>query len=93
MPVLTPNVAGSEFPNSAFAVTPSDSANISADAGNTHGYNKVMLFVGVGGDVKVTMAGGTAVTFKNVASGQFCPITVSRVWSTGTTATNIVAIV
>lgn len=51
------------------------------------------LYVGTGGDVKVTMAGnGQVVTFKNVPDGCFMPIFVKRVWSTGTTATDILAL-
>jgi len=50
------------------------------------------LFVGVGGDVKVTTLGGQAVTFKNVASGSFMPVVVTQVFDTGTTATNMLAL-
>lgn len=49
------------------------------------------LWVGVAGDVKVTMASGQAVTFTALTIG-WHPLRVSRVWSTGTTATNITAV-
>lgn len=62
------------------AVTPSDSANV-AIAGQ--------LYIGVTGDVKVTAAGGGTVVFKAVPVGWLGVIKVRRVWSTGTTATNI----
>jgi hypothetical protein len=48
------------------------------------------LYIGTGGDVKVTTAGGTDVTFVNTNSGQIIPLTITKVFATGTTATNIV---
>lgn len=48
------------------------------------------LYVGTGGDLKVTGIDGGAVTFKNVGSGQSLAIQVKRVWLTGTTASNII---
>lgn len=50
------------------------------------------LYVGVGGDLIVTPMRNTAdagVLYKNVPVGWF-PVAVRRVWSTGTTATNVV---
>jgi hypothetical protein len=49
------------------------------------------LYVGVTGDIKVTMANGDVATFTNVAVGIF-PISVKQVWSTGTTATGLIAL-
>lgn len=51
------------------------------------------LFVGTGGDVKVTTSQGNAVTFKNVASGTILPVSVKKVWATGTTASNFVGLI
>jgi hypothetical protein len=66
----------------ASSVTPSDTGAITASA----------LYVGVSGDVKVDILnGGTAVLFKAAPVGVL-PITVSRVYSSGTTATNLVAL-
>jgi hypothetical protein len=49
--------------------------------------------VGVGGDVKLDLNGsGSAIVFKNLASGQLLPLVFDRVYSTGTTATNLVAL-
>ena len=45
-----------------------------------------------GADVKVTMESGNEATFKNVTAGSFLPILVTRVWSTGTTAAEILAL-
>lgn len=76
--------------DNAVAVVPSDSADLTDSAGNpAPAYG---LFVGGAGTVKVTMIGGGVVTFSGVAAGQFLPINVIRVWSTGTTATLILAL-
>ena len=50
------------------------------------------IYVGVGGDVRVIMAGGMTQTFKAAAAGSILPICVSRVYATGTTATNLVGL-
>lgn len=49
------------------------------------------LYIGVTGDVKLTTWNGNDVTFKAVPVG-ILPVGATRVWSTGTTATNIVAL-
>ena len=68
---------------SAFAVTPNDSADIPAGAR--------ALYVGGAGDVKVDMLdNGTAVIFAG-ATG-WLPIRVTKVYSTDTDATGIVAV-
>lgn len=50
------------------------------------------LYVGTGGNIKVTMADGQVVTFLNVVSGSILPIQTQVIWSTGTTASNILAL-
>jgi hypothetical protein len=50
------------------------------------------LFIGTGGNLKVTMAYGSDVTFSNLAAGTILPIQVTKCWSTGTTASSIVAL-
>jgi hypothetical protein len=67
----------------AAAVTPSDSVDIRPTRS---------LFVGVAGNIKVDMALGTTLTFTNVLAGSILPVQVKRVYSTGTTATSIVAL-
>jgi hypothetical protein len=69
----------------ALAVTPSDSTDLAR-------YSTTGLYVGVTGDVKVTLNDGSTVTFTSLASGIIHPIAVKRVWATGTTATNIMAV-
>jgi hypothetical protein len=68
----------------AFAVAPADGADLAVV---TRG-----LYVGTAGDVKVTTNGGDTVTFKNLAAGLIHPIRASRVFATGTTATDIVGV-
>lgn len=68
---------------SAAAVTPNDSADLANSA--------KALWVGVEGDVVVDTTGGqTSVIFKNVKG--ILPVSVKRVRSTNTTATDIVAL-
>lgn len=67
----------------AAAVTPHDTTKIAVTRG---------LYCGVSGDVKVDMLNGDTVTFTNLADGIIHPLQVDHVYSTGTTATNIVAI-
>ena len=50
------------------------------------------LWVGGAGNVVVIMQDGTQVTFTGVAAGTLLPICISRVLSTNTTATNMVAL-
>lgn len=66
----------------AVTVTPSDSSDLS---------NVCVLYVGVGGHVKVTTRAGSDITFYNLNNGQFVPVQVRKVFATGTTATNLVA--
>ena len=55
-----------------------------------------IIFVGASGNVKVTTAQGTDVTFVGLQAGQVIPVQVRRVWRTGTTVaspnTNLLAI-
>ncbi len=67
----------------AEAVTASDSTMLTATRA---------LFVGTGGDVAVTMAGGGDVTFTNVPNGTLLPISVTKVLATGTDGADIVAL-
>jgi len=77
----------------AAAVTPSNTATIpSISAQGGAGNNGCVLYVGVAGDVKVTTAGGDDVVFTGILAGSFIPVQVTKVFATGTTATNIVAL-
>jgi len=50
------------------------------------------IYVGTSGDVKVTTLDGDDVLFKAIAAGVVHPILVKRVWSTGTTAVNLLLV-
>ena len=66
----------------AVAVVPSDTIDLPAAS--------TFIYVGVSGNVKVTMLGGEILTFANVPVG-WHPIRVTRVW-TSSTATNVIAV-
>jgi hypothetical protein len=77
----------------ASVVTPSDTDNIPNIATQDgEGNLGCLLYVGTGGDLKVTTSGGDIVTLSNVFGGQFLPISVLKVFSTGTSATDILAL-
>jgi hypothetical protein len=51
------------------------------------------IHLGTGGDLNVTLAqDGSTVTYKSLAAGIIHAIAASRVWATGTTATEILAL-
>jgi hypothetical protein len=67
----------------AAAVTPADGADLANFS--------AALFVGGAGALKVDTVGGSTVTFTGVVAGTVLQIRAKRVYATGTTATNIVA--
>jgi hypothetical protein len=71
------------YPGSAFAITPSNSANLA---------NVSVVYVGGAGNVRVTTAQGDDVTFSSLLAGTVVPVQVLKVWSTSTTATNLIGI-
>jgi hypothetical protein len=77
------NVAGMLRPaHAAAAVTPDDNTTVDFRA----------LYIGVAGTVVVDVrGGGTSISFAN-AQG-ILPISVSKVYSTGTTATGIIGLI
>ena len=66
----------------AVAVAPNGTVDLPAAS--------TFIYVGVSGNLKVTMLGGEILTFANLPVG-WHPIRVTRGW-TSTTATNIVAV-
>lgn len=48
------------------------------------------IYVGTAGDVKVTMLSGDIVTFKGCLAGLPLEVQATRVWSTGTSAADMV---
>jgi len=51
-----------------------------------------VLYIGGAGNIKVTTVAGDIVTFSGVLAGSFFPVNILKVFSTGTTATNIIAL-
>ena len=51
-----------------------------------------VLYIGGAGNLRVLTAGGDDVTFTGVLAGSYLPVQVQRVFATGTSATNIIAI-
>ncbi len=51
-----------------------------------------VLYVGGNGNVRVQTVGGDDVTFNGLTAGQFVPVQVKRVYTTSTSATNLVAL-
>ena len=68
----------------SFTVTPSDTTDLTKTG--------VTIYVGGTGNLKVDMSNGDTVTFMGIQVGSFLPVQVNRVYSTGTTATNILAL-
>jgi hypothetical protein len=66
-------------PENGAAVTASDSTILAPG----------VLFVGTGGNVNVRTRQGTDLVFSNVANGTFLPVVVDMVYSTSTTASDI----
>lgn len=48
------------------------------------------IYIGSGGSLRVEMVSGGVVTFTNVPAGTLLPIQVTRVYTTGTTATGLI---
>jgi len=71
------------------AIVPSNTAKIQYDSRNVMAR---AIYVGVGGDIACRSADGTSVVFKDVPTGSVLPIATDQVFSTGTGATNLVAL-
>lgn len=77
------NITASEPAYDAASITPSDTTRIGGVRG---------LYIGGAGDVKITTEGGSDITFAGVVAGSILPIRATRVYATGTTADNIIAL-
>jgi len=73
----------------ALSVTPSDSDNLPE---NTSKDPVRAVWIGGAGNLRVNMADGTDVTLVGAVAGSLIPISVTKVWSTSTTATSIVVV-
>ena len=81
-----------EFAQGGFVVTQSDTLNLEVDAANNHSDVHYAIFTGSGGNIKVRTTDGEDITFVSTVAGTMLPVLAIRVWSTGTAATNVVAI-
>lgn len=66
----------------AESVTPDDGTNLTTACR--------ALYVGQGGNLRVTLVGGSTVTLVAASNG-WHPVRATRVWATGTTATDILS--
>jgi hypothetical protein len=69
---------------SAFEITPHNTNDLATTARG--------LYVGAAGDVKVDTVAGDTVTFVDVPAGTILPVCCTRVYATGTVATDIVGL-
>ncbi len=76
----------------AAQVTPSDTTDIPAVSTATGKNFGCLLYVGTAGNVKVETVGGDEVTLVGINTGAFIPVQVKKVFATGTTASNILAL-
>ena len=77
-------ISVSDPATTAVLVTPSDSTDLTNVSR--------AVYVGTAGNMKVTMSESGTVLFTGVAAGTTLPIRVSRIWSTTTTASTIIAL-
>jgi hypothetical protein len=73
------------------------SANIFAASGKAYeiyggDQEGAVLYIGTAGNLKVTTVAGDEVTFQGINTGAFFPVHVKKVWATGTSASNIIAL-
>ncbi len=72
-------------------LTPAKLTSIDVSASDTSTYTRgFVLYVGTGGDVKVDGLRDGTVTLKNVPDGYTLPFLLSKVYSSGTTASDLV---
>lgn len=77
----------------AEVIIPDDNNGITIGGSSIEGLdNGVCIYVGTGGNIKVTMVGNQVVTFNNVPNGSFLPIQVKKVWATGTGASDLLGL-
>jgi hypothetical protein len=76
----------------ALAVVPNDDEDIYFVGSEAEKVIPAVLYVGVGGNLRVLTAGGDDVVFYNLNDGVFLPINVIRVFDEDTTADSIVAL-
>ncbi len=68
----------------AFAISGNDNTDL---ANSTRS-----IYVGGSGNIKLTTIDGSTVTFNGAIAGSILPIRAKRIFSTGTTATNLIGL-
>lgn len=74
-------ISGGRVEN-AFVITPSDVDDLP--------HPTVAIYVGIAGNIKLDLIGGDTITLTNLAAGAWHPISATKVYTTDTTATEIV---
>ena len=72
-----------KIPTRAAAITPSDTVDMANPTKS--------VYIGVGGDMKVTMKDGGTVIFVGLVTGSTKVGAFSRIWAADTDATNLIA--
>lgn len=79
--------------NRAASVTPSDTVNIPSLSSESGTPNRgCVLYIGIGGNLRVLTVGGDEVIFNNIPDGTFLPVQVVRVLDSDTDADKIIAL-
>ena len=66
----------------AFEITPSDDDDLVNET--------IAIYVGMTGNIKLELVGGSVITLTNLAAGAWHPISAVKVFATDTTCTEIV---
>ena len=69
----------------AFAIVPADGVDLPSLAR--------AIYIGSAGDMTITTAAGSSVTFVGLAAGTVLPVHTRQVPATGTTAANLIALI
>ncbi len=86
MAVFNKTLANTSVPaTDAKTITPSDTVDFPRESSRA-------IWCGVAGDIAVITFDGTTVTFVGVLAGSVLPVACTRVLSTGTTATSLLAL-
>lgn len=75
----------------ASAIVTSDTINIPSIINSTN-EESCVLYIGTGGTLRVLTSGNDDVTFSNIQDGTFLPVQVLRVFTTGTSASDIIGL-
>ena len=80
-----------ELNNDIFAVVATSYTIYQASAQTGSENDGCVLYIGTGGDLRVITHGGDDVTYAGLVAGNFYPVQILKVMSSGTLASNIIA--